>query len=98
MYNLFVYKGKHQTPSEYLKRCNAMREFFRVGIRTFANKHDKTFYALQTEGGLAMKALDQLEVNGNAKVELFYKIGMAVGYTGDVDEVLIQVIKDMAGK
>lgn len=78
----------------HIAKVKEMRAFIRTGIRSFATLHGKTFYKLQVEAGISSKSLDQLEKSGNAKVELFYRLGLAVGYKGEPDAVIAKVIKD----
>ena len=77
------------------EKCEKLREFYRKGIVLFAEKHGKTYYALEKDGCIGRKTLDQLQVSGNLTTEVLYKLGLSVGYGGIPENVVARVNKDM---
>ena len=80
---------------EFKKICDEARDFYRKGVVIFAEKKGKTYYALEKDGCIGRKTLDQIQVSGNLTTDVLYRLGLAVGYSGAMDKVIAKVNKDM---
>lgn len=75
-----------------------LKEDVTKGIENFRTKHSMTNYQIQKLAGLPGKTMDTVEESGGITIKTLYKMGRGVGYKGAEFNVVIRVLKDMAGK
>ena len=68
------------------------------GIENFRTKHNMTNYQIQKGAQLPGKTMDTVEASGGVTIKTLYKMGVGVGYKGNEFNIVIRVLKDMAGK
>ena len=77
------------------------------GIEAFKAKHGRsinddmsplTNYQVQKLASLPAKAIDTITASGGITIKTLYKMGVGVGYKGEEINIVIRVLKDMAGK
>ena len=75
-----------------------LQEDVTKGIENFRVKHNMTNYCIQKGAQLPGKAMNTVESSGGITIKTLYKMGVGVGYKGEEFNIVIRVLKDMAGK